>query len=66
MSKQSKRNRVYLHRLSFIRIGFLGVYLAGHILEVTQSWPAVFITAALINTIGWILFTMFGSADKII
>lgn len=45
--------------------GFLGVYLAGHILELTQSWPAVFSTAAGINTVGWIVFTIFGSADPI-
>lgn len=45
--------------------GFLGVYLAGHILELTQSWPAVFSTAAGINTVGWIVFTIFGSAEPI-
>lgn len=47
-------------------LGFLGVYLAGHILELTQSWPAVFSTAALINSIGWIIFTIFGSAQAIV
>lgn len=46
--------------------GFLGVYLAGHILELTQSWPAVFSTLAGINTVGWIIFTIFGSAEPII
>jgi len=46
--------------------GFLGVYLAGHILELTQSWPAVFGAAALINSIGWIIFTIFGSAQPIV
>lgn len=46
--------------------GFLGVYLAGHILELTQSWPAVFSTAAGINTFGWIVFSLFGSAEPII
>lgn len=45
--------------------GFLGVYLAGHILELTQSWPVVFSTAAGINTVGWIVFTIFGSAEPI-
>lgn len=45
--------------------GFLGVYLAGHILELTQSWPAVFSTAAAINTAGWIVFSLFGSAEPI-
>lgn len=53
-------------RSCLILLGFLGVYLAGHILELTQSWSAVFSTAALINTIGWIAFTVFGSSQKII
>ncbi|KFB44190.1 AGAP008942-PA-like protein [Anopheles sinensis] len=46
--------------------GFLGVYLAGHILELTQSWSAVFSTAAAINTFGWLIFTVFGSAETIV
>lgn len=58
------RYRTALNCFSFA--GFLGVYLAGHILELTQSWPAVFSTAALINTIGWVLFTVFGSAQSIV
>lgn len=45
--------------------GFLGVYLAGHILELTQSWSAVFSTAAFINSIGWVLYLISGSAQKI-
>lgn len=46
--------------------GFLGVYLAGHILELTQSWPAVFSTAALINSFGWFIFVVFGTAQPIV
>lgn len=46
--------------------GFLGVYLAGHILELTQSWSAVFSTAAAINFCGFFIFTIFGSAEAII
>lgn len=46
--------------------GFLGVYLAGHILELTQSWSAVFSTAAAINFCGFFIFTIFGSAEPII
>ncbi|XP_058452698.1 voltage-gated purine nucleotide uniporter SLC17A9 [Malaya genurostris] len=46
--------------------GFLGVYLAGHILELTQSWSAVFSTAAAINTVGWFLFTIFGATEPIV
>uniref|UniRef100_T1GFU5 Major facilitator superfamily (MFS) profile domain-containing protein n=1 Tax=Megaselia scalaris TaxID=36166 RepID=T1GFU5_MEGSC len=45
--------------------GFLGVYLAGHILELTQSWPVVFSTAAGINLVGWIVFVVFGSSEPI-
>uniref|UniRef100_A0A1A9WKN6 Major facilitator superfamily (MFS) profile domain-containing protein n=1 Tax=Glossina brevipalpis TaxID=37001 RepID=A0A1A9WKN6_9MUSC len=46
--------------------GFLGVYLAGHILEVTQSWPMVFSAAAGINLVGWFIFMVFGSAEAIV
>lgn len=46
--------------------GFLGVYLAGHILEITQSWPIVFSTAAAINLVGWTVFIVFGSAEAIV
>ncbi|KAH8333094.1 hypothetical protein KR074_005443 [Drosophila pseudoananassae] len=46
--------------------GFLGVYLAGHILELTQSWPMVFSAAAGINLVGWIIFMVFGSAEAIV
>lgn len=45
--------------------GFLGVYLAGHILELTQSWPAVFSTSIVINVAGWVIFLIFGSAESV-
>lgn len=45
--------------------GFLGVYLAGHILELTQSWPAVFSTLIAVNVAGWIIFVIFGSAEPV-
>lgn len=45
--------------------GFLGVYLAGHILELTQSWTAVFHTSIAINTIGWFIYVFFASAEPI-
>ncbi|XP_063701104.1 voltage-gated purine nucleotide uniporter SLC17A9 isoform X2 [Culicoides brevitarsis] len=45
--------------------GFLGVYLAGHILELTSSWAAVFHTSIAINTIGWLIFAFFASAEPI-
>lgn len=46
--------------------GFLGVYLAGHILELTQSWSAVFSTSIAINCVGWLIFVVFGSAEAIV
>uniref|UniRef100_A0A6M2DGB8 Putative permease of the major facilitator superfamily protein n=1 Tax=Xenopsylla cheopis TaxID=163159 RepID=A0A6M2DGB8_XENCH len=46
--------------------GFLGVYLAGHILEVTQSWPAVFNLTAAISLCGWLLYLVFGTAKPIV
>lgn len=58
--------RLTFFLFDFVFAGFLGVYLAGHILELTQSWPAVFSAAAFINSIGWIIFTVFGSAQAIV
>lgn len=45
--------------------GFLGVYLAGHILELTQSWNAVFNIIIFVNTIGLLVFSALGSADAV-
>ncbi|XP_064626671.1 voltage-gated purine nucleotide uniporter SLC17A9-like isoform X2 [Lineus longissimus] len=46
--------------------GFVGVYVAGHILEATKSWSAVFNLTALITFLGWIVFMLFGTGKKII
>ncbi|XP_076628124.1 major facilitator superfamily transporter 18 [Colletes latitarsis] len=46
--------------------GFLGVYFAGHILHVTHSWPVIFIFIAVIDTIGCIIYLLFGSGQAII
>lgn len=46
--------------------GFLGVYLAGHILDLTQSWPAVFSTSIAINTVGWFTFVFFASTEPLV
>ncbi|XP_063236851.1 voltage-gated purine nucleotide uniporter SLC17A9 isoform X2 [Bacillus rossius redtenbacheri] len=45
--------------------GFLGVYLAGFILDLTKSWSAVFRTTAAINALGCAVFLAFGSAEAI-
>lgn len=46
--------------------GFLSVYLAGFMLEVTKNWGAVFQTTALINISGGIIYLLFGSANTIV
>jgi ACS family sodium-dependent inorganic phosphate cotransporter-like MFS transporter 9 len=43
----------------------LGVYLAGHILELTQSWNAVFNILIFVNTIGLLIFSALGSAEAV-
>ena len=50
----------------FFIIGFLGVYLAGYILEVTGSWSAVFNATAVINFLGIAIFIIFGSGTPIV
>ncbi|WAR23740.1 PHT41-like protein [Mya arenaria] len=46
--------------------GFIGVYMAGHILEVTKSWSAVFNQTAAVSVFGWIVYTIFGTGKQII
>lgn len=46
--------------------GFMGVYLAGYILETTNSWASVFQITAAINMFGCLVFLMFGSGNEII
>ena len=46
--------------------GFLGVYLAGYILDITGSWSAVFNATAVINFFGIAVFIIFGSGTPII
>ncbi len=45
--------------------GFVGVYLAGYILELTGSWVAVFNLTATINAFGLLAFVLFGSGTAI-
>ena len=46
--------------------GFVGVYLAGYILEVSGSWAAVFTTTATVNLFGIAVFVIFGSGTPIV
>ncbi|XP_012255342.2 solute carrier family 17 member 9 [Athalia rosae] len=46
--------------------GFLGVYMAGHILELTHSWSMVFVITSMINVLGCITYLSFGSGNAMI
>ena len=47
--------------------GFVGVYLAGYVLEVTGgSWASVFNITAVINLVGVSIFAAFGSGNPIL
>ncbi|EFN76204.1 solute carrier family 17 member 9 [Harpegnathos saltator] len=46
--------------------GFLGVYVAGHILYLTHSWSVVFLFIAAIDALGCVLYLLFGSGLAII
>ncbi|KAK2141616.1 hypothetical protein LSH36_1068g00018 [Paralvinella palmiformis] len=46
--------------------GFVGVYMAGYILETTHSWNAVFSQTACVCLFGWLIFIIFGTGKKVI
>ncbi|GFO27656.1 solute carrier family 17 member 9 [Plakobranchus ocellatus] len=46
--------------------GFIGVYIAGHILETTKSWNAVFGQTAVVCLFGWVVYLIFGTGKKVI
>lgn len=46
--------------------GFVGVYMAGHILEATKSWAAVFNQTAGVCIFGCIVYLAFGTGKRII
>ncbi|XP_059089900.1 voltage-gated purine nucleotide uniporter SLC17A9-like isoform X2 [Tigriopus californicus] len=46
--------------------GFVGVYIAGYILELSGSWSAVFNLTAVINCVGLFTFVMAGSGQPIL
>ena len=55
-----------INNVIFLITGFLGVYLAGYILDITGSWSAVFNATAVINFFGIAVFIIFGSGTPII
>ena len=47
-------------------VGFVGVSLAGFILDIGGSWAAVFNLTALFSLCGGLGFLIFGTGEKII
>lgn len=45
--------------------GFVGVYMAGYVLETTGQWPVVFVLTATLNLIGWTAYTIYGSSASL-
>lgn len=46
--------------------GFLGVYAAGRMLEITHDWSTVFHFTAAVNIFGCLMYTWFASGSPII
>lgn len=46
--------------------GFVGVYMAGYVLETTKSWSAVFNQAAAMCIFGYIVFLFLGTGRRIV
>ena len=46
--------------------GFVGVYIAGYILDMTGSWAAVFTETAVVCFTGWIVFMIFGTGKQLV
>ncbi|XP_070555737.1 voltage-gated purine nucleotide uniporter SLC17A9-like isoform X4 [Ptychodera flava] len=47
-------------------MAFFGVYMSGHLLEYFQSWTAVFTIASCMSFIGWFVFVLFGTGERIL
>ncbi|XP_077493901.1 major facilitator superfamily transporter 18 [Amblyomma americanum] len=45
--------------------GFLGVYLAGYVVDVTRSWSLIFYLTAFLNLLGCTAFLLFGRGQPI-
>jgi ACS family sodium-dependent inorganic phosphate cotransporter-like MFS transporter 9 len=46
--------------------GFIGVKIAGYILETTKSWTIVFNQTAILCFMGYFLYVLFGTGKKIV
>lgn len=45
---------------------FLGIYITGHILHITNSWSFVFLYMGVVNIVGAIIFVLWGTAKRIV
>ncbi|KAL3193373.1 hypothetical protein MRX96_017604 [Rhipicephalus microplus] len=46
--------------------GFLGVYLAGYVVDATRSWSLIFYLTSLLNLVGCAAFLVFGRGQPIL
>lgn len=46
--------------------GFLGVYLAGYVVDATRSWSLIFYMTSLLNLVGCAAFLIFGRGQPIL
>ena len=53
-------------KMCFYFPGFVGVYMAGHILETTKNWNLVFTQTIEVIFVGWFIFFIFGTGNRIV
>jgi len=46
--------------------GFIGVYVAGHLLQTFHNWSCVFHLTALISFVGFVVFVTFASGERVV
>jgi len=46
--------------------GFIGVYMAGYLLQTFHTWSSVFHSTAAISFTGAVVYLTFASADRIV
>jgi len=46
--------------------GFIGVYVAGYLLQTFHSWSSVFLSAAAVSFFGAVVYLAFASGEKVI
>jgi len=46
--------------------GFIGVYVAGYLLQTFHSWSSVFLSTAAVSFFGAVVYLAFASGEKVI